>query len=184
MKRGLAPTAILMPISRVRSSTTTFMMFETPMPPTISVNEPMMPRKTRKVRKKMRRNFSSSVVSQMPMASLSFGSNLQPPAEHLVDPARDVRDQPRVLRLEDEVVDVALAEERPEGRVGDEGLVLVAPAVARVLGLLLHDADDEEGHVVDHDRLADRVVLAEEVLLSLSPRKTTRRRRSTSRSLT
>ena len=37
-----------MPISRVRSSTTTFMMFDTPMPPTTSVSTPMMPRKSLK----------------------------------------------------------------------------------------------------------------------------------------
>ncbi len=51
-----APSAILMPISRVRSSTTTFMMFETPMPPTMSVNEPMIPRKSRNDRKKISKN--------------------------------------------------------------------------------------------------------------------------------
>ena len=77
MKRGLAPTASLMPISRVRSSTTTYMMFETPMPPTIRVKEPMMARKARNVPKKTRKNFSPSVVSHMPMASLSVGSNLR-----------------------------------------------------------------------------------------------------------
>ncbi len=75
MKRGLAPTASLMPISRVRSSTTTYMMFDTPIPPTIRVKEPMIPRKARKVPKKTLKNFSASVVSHMPMASLSLGSN-------------------------------------------------------------------------------------------------------------
>ncbi len=76
MKLGLAPTASLTPISRVRSSTTTYMMFETPMPPTIRVKEPMIPRKARKVPKKTAKNFSPSVVSHIPMASLSLGSNL------------------------------------------------------------------------------------------------------------
>ncbi len=72
-----------------------------------------------------------------------------------------------VFGLEDEVLDVTLGEEAAEGRVGDEGLVLVAPGVARVLELLLHDPDHDEGHVVDHHRLAHRVVVAEEVLLEL-----------------
>ena len=75
MKRGLAPTASLTPISRVRSSTTTYMMFETPRPPTIRVKEPITPRKARKVPKKTEKNFSPSVVSHMPIASLSSGSN-------------------------------------------------------------------------------------------------------------
>ena len=76
MRRGFAPTASLIPISRVRSSTMTYMMFETPMPPTIRVKEPMTARNPRKVPKKMRKNFSPSVVSHMPMASLSAGSKL------------------------------------------------------------------------------------------------------------
>lgn len=46
-----------------------------PRPPTMSVNDPITPRKARKVRKKTERNFSPSVVSHIPTASLSFGSN-------------------------------------------------------------------------------------------------------------
>ena len=42
-----------MPISRVRSSTATFMMFETPMPPTTSVREPTMPRNSLKASMKV-----------------------------------------------------------------------------------------------------------------------------------
>ena len=76
MKRGLAPTASLTPISRVRSSTTTYMMLETPIPPTMRVKEPITPRKARNTPKNTRKNFSPSVVSHMPMASLSLGSNL------------------------------------------------------------------------------------------------------------
>ena len=39
--RCLPPSAILTPISLVRSSTTTFMMLETPMPPTTRVSAPI-----------------------------------------------------------------------------------------------------------------------------------------------
>ena len=63
-----------MPISLVRSSTTTFMMFETPMPPTMSVKEPMIPRKRRKDRKNTPKKANSSVVSHTEKASLSAGS--------------------------------------------------------------------------------------------------------------
>ena len=59
-----APSAILMPISRVRSSTTTFMMLETPMPPTIRVSTPMMPRKIWKPSMNASMNTNMSVVSQ------------------------------------------------------------------------------------------------------------------------
>src|SRR6266508_3108997 len=70
-----APSAILIPISFVRSSTTTFMMLETPIPPTTRVKQPTIPRNRRKERKKMSRNLNCSAVSQTERASLSFGSN-------------------------------------------------------------------------------------------------------------
>ena len=41
MSRGLAPSALRTPISRVRSVTATSMMFMTPMPPTSSEIEEM-----------------------------------------------------------------------------------------------------------------------------------------------
>ena len=63
-----------MPISLVRSSTTTFMMLLTPMPPTTSVKAPTIPRKLRKARKKVSRNFIPSVVSHIWIASSSDGS--------------------------------------------------------------------------------------------------------------
>jgi hypothetical protein len=53
------------------------MMFDTPMPPTSSAKAPITPRKARKTPKKTRKNFSASVVSHMPMASLSLGSNFR-----------------------------------------------------------------------------------------------------------
>ena len=65
-----------MPISFVRSSTTTFMMFETPIPPTTSVSDPTMPRKRLKASMKLSKNSNCCVVSQTESASLSFGSNL------------------------------------------------------------------------------------------------------------
>ncbi len=43
-RRGLAPSAIFTPISRVRSLTTAYMMFATPIPPIMSVSAPMIPR--------------------------------------------------------------------------------------------------------------------------------------------
>src|SRR5438128_6275674 len=67
---------------------------------------------------------------------LVLGVELEPAAEHLVDLARHLRHQRRVPGLEDDVVDVAVGEEAAVGRLRHEGLVLVAPAVARVLGLL------------------------------------------------
>ena len=45
IQRAFAPSAIFTPISRVRSLTTAYMMFATPMPPTRSVIAPMRPRK-------------------------------------------------------------------------------------------------------------------------------------------
>ena len=75
MKRCFAPRAILIPISFVRSSTTTFMMFETPMPPTTSVSEPTMPRNPVNASMKMSKNLNCPVVSHTERASLSFGSN-------------------------------------------------------------------------------------------------------------
>src|SRR6266542_735512 len=74
-QRCRAPSAILIPISFVRSSTTTFMMLETPIPPTMSVKQPTIPRNRRKERKKTSRNLNCSAVSQTERASLSFGSN-------------------------------------------------------------------------------------------------------------
>ena len=70
-----APSAILMPISRVRSSTTTFMMLETPMPPTTRVNTPMMPRKIWKPSMKASMKTNISVVSQTWTAWSSSGWN-------------------------------------------------------------------------------------------------------------
>ena len=75
MKRCFAPSAILIPISFVRSSTTTFMMFETPMPPTTSVREPTMPRKPVNASMNVSKNLNCPVVSHTESASLSFGSN-------------------------------------------------------------------------------------------------------------
>ena len=62
IQRCFAPRAILMPISRVRSSTTTFMMFETPMPPTINVSTPISPRNALKASMKMSKKLNCSVV--------------------------------------------------------------------------------------------------------------------------
>ena len=63
-----------MPISLVRSSTTTFMMFETPMPPTISVSTPMRPRKELNASMNTSKNWNCSVVSHIESASLSLAS--------------------------------------------------------------------------------------------------------------
>jgi len=73
MCRRFAPTASLMPISLVRSSTTTSMMEATPTPPTNRVKEPIRPRKILKAKKKIEKDFSNSVQSQTKRASLSSG---------------------------------------------------------------------------------------------------------------
>ena len=62
-----------MPISRVRSSTTTFMMLDTPMPPTTKVSTPMMPRKTLKPSMKASMKTNISEVSQSWIAWSSSG---------------------------------------------------------------------------------------------------------------
>ena len=69
-----------MPISRVRSSTTTFMMFETPMPPTTSVNDPTIVRKPLNASMNVSKKRAISVVSQKNIASLSSGSKRCLPA--------------------------------------------------------------------------------------------------------
>ena len=50
MSDGVAPMAMRMPISRVRSVTETSMMFMMPMPPTTSEIEAMMPMRNCMVR--------------------------------------------------------------------------------------------------------------------------------------
>ena len=75
MFRRVAPTARLTPISRVRSWTTMYMMFATPIPPTASVKPPITPMKMLNAKKNVPMNRSNIVVSQIQMASVSFGSN-------------------------------------------------------------------------------------------------------------
>ena len=68
--------------------------------------------------------------------------------------------------------------ERAERRGGDEGLLVVAAAVARVLGLLLQHADDQERRPLEQHGLADGVATSLSPKMfsaSLSPRKITRR---------
>jgi hypothetical protein len=50
------------------------MMFDTPIPPTMRVSTPMMPRKALKESMKMSKNWNCSVVSHIDIASLSFAS--------------------------------------------------------------------------------------------------------------
>src|SRR3989454_9593324 len=76
MSVRVAPTARRTPISRVRSRTTMYMMFATPMPPTSRVKLPTMAKKTLKATNIFSNLFSHSLVSQKPRASLSSGSNL------------------------------------------------------------------------------------------------------------
>ena len=61
-------------------------------------------------------------------------------------------------------VDPLLAGQRPEGRARDEHLAVVAAAVARLLDLLLHHADDQKRRAAEQDGLADGGRLAEDVL--------------------
>jgi hypothetical protein len=69
-----APIARLMPISRVRSLTTTYMMFDTPRPPTQRVIVPIRTRKILKASKKRRKSLKNSAVSHTLRASSSDGS--------------------------------------------------------------------------------------------------------------
>ena len=66
--------------------------------------------------------------------------------------------------LIDEVVDPLLAGQSPERRARDEDLAVVAAAVARLLDLLLHHADDEKRRPAEEHGLSDRVGLSEDVV--------------------
>jgi hypothetical protein len=72
--RTFAPSAIFTPISRVRSLTTAYMMFATPIPPTSSVSAPMTPRNIWMPRPMFSMIRWSSRVSQIPTARVSSGS--------------------------------------------------------------------------------------------------------------
>ncbi len=74
MAAGVAPTARRTPISRVRSRTTIYMMFATPMPPTSRVKVPTIAKKMLKATNILPNFVSHSLVSQNPRASLSVGS--------------------------------------------------------------------------------------------------------------
>jgi len=76
MSVRVAPTARRTPISRVRSRTTMYMMFATPMPPTSRVKLPTMAKKMLKATNIFPKRVSHSLVSQKARASLSCGSNL------------------------------------------------------------------------------------------------------------
>ncbi len=76
MCRLRAPKASFTPISFVRSFTTTYMMFATPIPATSSVNAPTSPRNTSMPKPIWLVSFSSSMKSHIGSARSSSGSNL------------------------------------------------------------------------------------------------------------
>ena len=70
-----APSAILTPISLVRSLTTAYMMLATPTPPMMSVSAPMTPKKISRPTRIFSCIFWPSTVSQSPQTRGSSGSN-------------------------------------------------------------------------------------------------------------
>ena len=70
-----APMAIWMPISRVFSFTTAYMMLATPMPPMRSVRAPMIPRKSWRPIMMLPMILELFTVSQIPKIFVSSGSN-------------------------------------------------------------------------------------------------------------
>src|SRR5258708_9063789 len=74
MSRLVAPIALRVPISRVRSVTETSMMFITPIPPKHSVTMATQPKKIVTTPKISSSILAPSIVSQMKIASLSTGS--------------------------------------------------------------------------------------------------------------
>ena len=72
-----------------------------------------------------------------------------------------------LLDAEDDDVEAVVAENGLERRLRDDGVLGVRASVGRGLALALHDADDGERRVVDQERLADRILRAEDVLRDL-----------------
>jgi len=123
------------------------------MPPTTSVSDPTIPRKSEKASMKTSKNWNCSVVSQTEKASLSSGSNFsrcESAARRLSVTAFDSSAE---AGWKNEVREVLPARQRAERRPGDPGEVAVAAVVARVLLLRRQDADDEEGGAPEEDRL-------------------------------
>ena len=73
MDLRVAPTERLIPISRVRSCTTMYMMFATPIPPTLSVKLPTIAKNSLNPRNRKPNMRSHSAVSQTWSASSSRG---------------------------------------------------------------------------------------------------------------
>ena len=139
-------------------------MLATPTPPMMSVSAPMMPKKiSRPVR-----IFSAHLLAldRVPDAERVrvLGVEAEPRPEHLAQVHERRVHVGRLLDPEDDDVDAVVAEDRLEGRLGDDRVRGVRPAVGRGLAFALHDADDREGRVVDEDRLAERLFRAEDVL--------------------
>ena len=179
-----APMAIFMPISLVRSSTTTYMMLLTPIPPTTSVSAPTMPRNSRKSEEEGVEELHLLGGVPHPDRLLVDGIELVRAGQGGDDLLLGRRTWRRFSTWKTKLSTSLATVEGAEGGRRDDRLVLVAPVVVGVLGLGLHDPDHQEGHTVDRRRFGRRRRSSpKRSVFSLSPRNTTRRRRSMSSGL-
>ena len=162
MSRPLAPIAMRIPISRVRSVTDTSMMFMIPIPPTRSEIDAAEASSERerlgglvgRLRDLLLRADHEVRVLPGPIrwrwrSSASISCCASPTAS---------RETAEAMNMS---IFVGLLEEPHDRRVrGDDDVVLVLPHRAAALGL--EDADDAEREVLDPHGLADRVLALEE----------------------
>ena len=158
MLRRVAPSALRMPISRVRSVTDTSMMFMMPMPPTSRLTAAMpassvvntcvvSPSVCEKVRLIANAEIVGLTLSQL-MRPAHGRLNLGHRVGNVVLARREREDVVELLRLEDAI---------PTGAERNENVVVrTAEAGARALGL--ENADHRELHAADAHVLADQRV--------------------------